>query len=307
MINYLGNSAYCFSNSLKICLENAGMENIPNVGLIEALTGMPFGATFLDLQNPVFFPSPSKIDPEKGLSLAMESLGWSCTTEQIEEEANAKKSLVNAVKAGPVLVGPIDMGGLSYDPNRSIKQGGDHFVVVTNINNGWVELHDPQLFPCAILPINDFLDTWNAKEISYSTHPYTLRFDFRKFLDLSLDETIANHLHTVRHLMKHEEIGGIVYCGSEAFLKVAELINGTTNRDFTNTLVNFCFPLGARRCIDGSNYFSKAKNDNAAVLMEQKAKLFGNAQYYAVQENWESLVRVMNELALLEPEIAQII
>ena len=39
--------------------------------------------------------------------------------------------------------------------------------------------------------------------------------------------------------------------------------------------------------------------------MEQKAKLFGNAQYYAVQKNRESLVEVMNELAFLEPEIAQ--
>lgn len=305
MISYSGNSAYCFSNSLKMCLENAGMASIPDVGLIEALTGMPFGATFLDLKTPVFFPSPSKIDPEKGLSMAMESLGWNCTTEQIEDEANAKKSLVNAVQAGPVLVGPLNMGGLSYDPNRSIKQGGDHFVVVTNINNGWVELHDPQLFPCAILPINEFLDTWNAKEIGYSTHPYTLRFDFQNYLNLSLDETIDNHLHTVRQLMKQEEMGGITYCGSEAFLKVAELVSGTTNLDFTNTLVNFCFPLGARRCIDGSNYFRKAKNNNAAVLMEQKAKLFGNAQYYAVQKNRESLVEVLNELAFLEPEIAQ--
>jgi len=305
MIMYSGNSAYCFSNSLRMCLKNAGIEDLPDIGLLESLTGMPFGATFLDLQIPVFFPSPSNINPEKGLSLALESLGWNCTTEYFEEEKNAKKALEKAVKEGPVLVGPLDMGGLSYDSNRLLKQGGDHFVVVTNIDNGWVELQDPQLFPCAILPLHDFLDTWNAKAIGYSTHTYTLRFDFRETIDISLDEILDNHLNVVRQLLSHESVGAIVYGGSDAFSKVAEQVGSTKIHDFINSLVNFCFPLGARRCMDGSNYFGQVNKEKAAVLMEQKAKLFGQAQYYAVQENWESVVRLMNEMAILETELVR--
>lgn len=44
---YSGNSAYCYSNSLHMCLQHTGMPHLPQVSLVERMTGMPFGACFL--------------------------------------------------------------------------------------------------------------------------------------------------------------------------------------------------------------------------------------------------------------------
>ena len=77
--SYSGNSAYCYSNCLHMCLAHTGMTPMPSVGLVECMTGMPFGACFLKEDPPLFFPSPACIDPDIGLSRAVETLGWTCT------------------------------------------------------------------------------------------------------------------------------------------------------------------------------------------------------------------------------------
>lgn len=81
MIAYTGSSAYCFSHSLHMCLTAAGMSNVPAVSLLECATGVPFGASFLMLEIPLFFPSPAgKASPEVGLARAIETIGWTCET-----------------------------------------------------------------------------------------------------------------------------------------------------------------------------------------------------------------------------------
>ena len=40
---YTGNGPYCYSNSLHMCLTQAGMPAVPPVSLLECMTGMPFG------------------------------------------------------------------------------------------------------------------------------------------------------------------------------------------------------------------------------------------------------------------------
>lgn len=309
MIPYSGNSAYCFSNSLRMCLESAGMADVPDVGVIESLTGMPFGATFLDLQSPVFFPSPASIDPDKGVNQAIASLGWQCSMERHQERQCAEDSLRRTVAEGPALVGPLDMGGLSYDPERQRKQGGDHFVVVTAIEDDWVELHDPQLFPCATLSLQDFVSTWNASRLGYTDYAYTLRSGFNNVENLSLEDVLARHLDVVRRLMAHkpEAEAEIVYSGSDAFDKLAQQVQNGPSDDFANSLVKFSFPLGARRCLDGANYLQRCGRKIASELMKQKAKIFGIAQYSAVAEDWNRVAEKVKSLSALEREIAELV
>ena len=127
---YTGNGPYCYSNSLHMCLTQAGMAAVPPVGLLECMTGMPFGASFLALDVPLFFPSPGAgTNPDRGLTRALDTMGWDCTLRRFEDAGAAEAGLREGLAAGPVLLGPLDMGGLSYDPLHEHKRGGDHFVV----------------------------------------------------------------------------------------------------------------------------------------------------------------------------------
>jgi hypothetical protein len=107
-MNFSGNSAYCYSNSLRMCLQHGGMADVPAVGFLEAFTGMPFGACFLDLDQPMFFASPAGTEPHEGLSRALATLGWSCQLWQGDEPEAAQAKLIEALQSGPVLVGPAD-------------------------------------------------------------------------------------------------------------------------------------------------------------------------------------------------------
>ena len=73
---YTGSSHYCYSNSLHMCLKQAGMVNLPDAGLLECMTGMPFGTLFLQFETPLFFPSHADLNPHSGLSRALSILGW---------------------------------------------------------------------------------------------------------------------------------------------------------------------------------------------------------------------------------------
>jgi hypothetical protein len=48
---------------------------------------------------------------------------------QGDEADAALAALQEALSVGPVLLGPLDMGFLPYDPNHMHKRGGDHFIV----------------------------------------------------------------------------------------------------------------------------------------------------------------------------------
>jgi hypothetical protein len=46
-------------------------------------------------------------------------------------------------------------------------------------------------------------------------------------------------------------------------------------------------PLGARRCTDAARFLEEVGKDDAAKLFINKAEVFGQAQYYVVQRQWD--------------------
>lgn len=103
---YTGNSHYCYSNSLHMCLQHAGMADLPEPGLLECMTGMPFGALFLQFETPLFFPSHADLNPNSGMSRALSILGWTCTQWEDDNVESALEALEANLKKGPVL--PVD-------------------------------------------------------------------------------------------------------------------------------------------------------------------------------------------------------
>ena len=45
--------------------------------------------------------------------------------------------------SGPVVLGPLDMGYLTYNPNHIHLYGVDHFVSVYDLDDEFIYFHDP--------------------------------------------------------------------------------------------------------------------------------------------------------------------
>ena len=155
MTRYTGNGAYCYSNSVYMALRESGAVavELPEPGFIECLTTMPFGTLYLRVGRDllVYFSSPLAT-PDQGITTALDALGWECREEREGTPETALARLAEAAGRGPVLAGPLDMGGLGYMPHHAQLSGSDHFVVVLGVESDRVRMHDPEGYPYATLP-----------------------------------------------------------------------------------------------------------------------------------------------------------
>ena len=300
-----GNSAYCFSNSLHMCLGHAGMAGRPSVSTVECMTGMPFSAAFFQVDPPLFFPSPATTDPDSGLTRALQTMGWGCELWQSDDESEAQYVLEEAIEEGPVLLGPLDLGYLPFDPNHARKRGSDHYVVALKRAGELVQVHDPQLYPFAVLPMADLMRAWNAKELGYGSSEYTLRRDFRVERGVSREQMLLDTLKAARALSQDTPAGPIAYGGAAAFTMAAETLAAGPPDALAGHLIYFALPLGARRCLDAAGFLAESGRTEAARLTAQKAEVYGRAQYHAVQGDWRQTAVLFEHLAPLESEIAQ--
>ena len=74
---------------------------------------------------------------------------------------------------------------------------------------------------------------------------------------------------------------------------------------FVGHLIYFALPLGARRCLDAAAFLAEVGRTEAVRLMEQKAEVYGRAQYHAVQKEWQLTAELFEGLAALESQLAQ--
>jgi hypothetical protein len=297
---YSGNSAYCFSNSLRMCLHAAGIADLPEVGQIECMTGMPFGATFLQFEEPLFFPDAT--DPDEGLTRAIATLGWACETWRGEDATPARAALLAAIGEGPVLLGPLDMGYLPYDPGHQNKRGGDHYIVALRREDDLVQVHDPQLYPFAVLPLADLMRSWRATHLGYAKSAYTLRYRFRQERSVPRQDMLAATLATARADICRAPAGPAIY-GPRAFALAAEVIDAGPRPELAGMLSYFVLALGARRSLDAAAFFEAAGEGEAAQLTQRKAELFGRAQLYAARKEWAQVAELFRRMEALEAQL----
>ncbi|GAB2892390.1 hypothetical protein GCM10022245_29560 [Streptomyces mayteni] len=157
MLSYSGSGPYCYAHSLAMVVD----PEAPAPAVIETLTGSAFGFQLIAGTLPLF--DPYGWDPEIGLDAAVALLGLRCDRAEGGPAGEALDRLRAACGAGPVLVGPVDMGLLRYQPGTPTPDGGDHYVVVLAVEGDTVLLHDPEGHPFATLPTADFLAAWRAE------------------------------------------------------------------------------------------------------------------------------------------------
>jgi len=148
-VRYIGSGPYCYANSLAMALGDG-----TDPGLVEVLTGSPFGMQLLGGHRPLF--DPLGWDPETGIDAALSLLGWTCQRSHGTEPTMALQNLGAALAGGPVLVGPVEMGLLRYHPDAAGAIGADHYVLVTGLDGDRVCFHDPDGYPHATLAAEPF-------------------------------------------------------------------------------------------------------------------------------------------------------
>lgn len=300
MTPYSGNGAYCYANSLYMSLLGAGADarELATPGFLECLTTVPFGNMYLALEDgPLVFFSGANIDPDSGLTRALSALGWICQEQRGGSGAEALAQVREAARKAPVLVGPVDMGYLSYHPGHHYMAGADHFMAVLAVEDDFVLLHDPQGYPCALLPHHEFLQAWEAERVPYRTAPYTYRASFQQVEQVSRQTMIARTLPAARANLEADPGGPVAYGGVRVFAMLAKDLRGEVPDSLVSHLLHFALPLAARRNLDAAAFMREAGIPGAAACLERQARLFGLAQYSGAHGQWASVADVMEQLA----------
>ena len=289
---YFGDVSLCYSYSLAMALDAYGYDF--KADFLEAIMVMGNGAGIVkeDDQHPlVFFDNGM---PDLSISHSLKILGFDYEdfylkdgTEVDLEEIKGK--LETFLSNGPVVLGPLDMGHLTYNPNHTILYGVDHFVTVYALDGQYLYLHDPAGFACMKVAFSDILEAWKAEAIDYKRGAYSMWGNFKKVKSPSQTEI---YQETAR-IMKNRYLNGqngVLECYAKA---VAE--NGL-NTEQKQLHQYFSFKLAAVRNLYLSK-FLKDHDPEGARLKEELATLFGQAHLSCLKEDYQELADLLCQLA----------
>ncbi|MET9886449.1 hypothetical protein ABZZ20_25585 [Streptomyces sp. NPDC006430] len=293
MTHYIGSGPYCYANSLAMVLGEAAPPAV-----IEVLTGSPFGFELIGGTLPLF--DPYGWDPDLGLDAAIALLGARCVRTSGGTAEEAEERLRDSSARGPVLVGPLDMGLLLHQPGTPTSDGGDHFVVVLEVEGSTVVFHDPHGHPHATLPVADFLAAWEAKAVGYVDAPYVMRAGLVQERTVTPQEALRQSLPDAERWLAGRDdrpvppgtLGGAA--GVEALAARADRgLDGGT-RGF---LAHFAIRVGARRLADAAHCLDSLGLPDAAAVAAGQSRLIGGLQYPLVTGDDRALADGLRRLA----------
>ncbi|MBF9134152.1 hypothetical protein I0C86_35225 [Plantactinospora sp. S1510] len=292
-IPYVGSGPYCYANSFAMLLGGQA----PSTAIIEVATGGTFGMQIIG-GTMVFFDAYGW-NPEVGFDQALEAIGWTSTVSRGGDADEALARLARAAASGPVWVGPLEMGHLRHHPEMTGPIGADHFVVVLDVTDERVLVHDPHGYPYAQVPVDDFLAAWRAETVDYGD-PYTMRTHFRRVADVADADAIRSIVPTaIERLSMHTdtEMPPGSLGNGEAAERVAQMIEAGAGAGLREHLIYFAIRVGARRLSDTADCLLLAGFPDAAEIAATQARLVGSMQYPMVVRDFTAAAAALRELA----------
>ncbi|MEV7554593.1 hypothetical protein AB0N89_33665 [Amycolatopsis sp. NPDC089917] len=280
-IPYHGSGPYCYAHSVAMMLG----ADAPEIGVLETVTGSPFGMQLVGGSLPFF--DAFGWDPDLGIGEALDALGWTAETVSEPEPDAAYARLVERLADGPALIGPVEMGHLRHQPGMTGPIGADHFLVALAADAESVLAHDPQGYPYARIPRTDFAAAWRAETVAYGkTH--TLRTNFVRHTVVTEETAISASLpRAIRRLSG--DVGAELPPGTlgngDAARALATRIEGGCDPDLRGMLIHFVIRVGARRLGDAAVCLRRVGHGSAAEVATRQARLVGSLQYDLVVED----------------------
>lgn len=289
---YFGDVSLCYSYSLAMALDAYGYDF--KAEFLEAIMVMGNGASIVkeDEQHPlVFFDNGM---PDLSISHSLKILGFDYEDFYLKNGAEVdleeiKRKLETFLFNGPVVLGPLDMGHLTYNLNHTILYGVDHFVTVYDIDDRYLYLHDPDGFACMKVAFNDILEAWKAEAIDYKRGAYSMWGNFKRLKTPSQTEIYQETAKIIKSRYLNGQ-NGVLKCYAKA---VAE--NGL-NTEQKQLHQYFSFKLAAVRSLYLSK-FLKDHDPEGARLKEELASLFGQAHLSCLKEDYQELSNLLYQIA----------
>ncbi|MCP3802531.1 hypothetical protein NLX83_24985 [Allokutzneria sp. A3M-2-11 16] len=278
---YVGSGPYCYSNSFAMVFG----ADAPSTAVIETATGSPFGMQLVNGNLPFF--DPCGWTPEAGFDGALTALGWSSTTVRATDAGEALSLLRESLVDGPVWVGPVEMGHLRHQPDMTGPIGADHYVVVIEVDDERVLMHDPQGFPYASLPLDDFVEAWRIEEVGYGK-PFTMRTGFTRIAEVSEVDAIRASVPIAVHWLSQGDNGA----AAEALADLVEA--GEHPREH---LIHFAVRVGARRVADAATCLARTGLIRASRILGEQARLIGSTQHPLVVGDHKRAADALRALA----------
>ena len=301
MHTYIGNGPYCYANSASMLLESAGESVEPR--LIEVLSGVGLGAWWLPESQTLFLSGCTA--PDTGVSQSFRLLGFEVVEEAEPDGAPMPLEELNLqLREGPVMLGPLDLGELSYHPNARGANGIDHFVLALHAEDDEFVVHDPAGYPGMPIDVEALGRAWRADLIEYRRGAYRRWHSPARVEDPSpgqvAEAAIQSFAEAYGESRNMDDPSAVV--GPEALEALVAAIRGRELRDGgLEHLRRFALPLGVRRALDYSWYLREL-NQELADLKDRQAWHLARAHTAAVRCDWEPLADHLTHLADLERE-----
>ncbi len=289
---YFGDVSLCYSYSLAMALDSYGYDF--KAEFLEAIMVMGNGASIVkeDERHPlVFFDNGM---PDLSISHSLKILGFDYEDFYLKNGAEVdleeiKRKLETFLSNGPVVLGPLDMGHLTYNPNHTILYGVDHFVTVYGIDDQYLYLHDPAGFACMKVTFKDILEAWKAEAIDYKRGAYSMWGNFKRLKTPSQTEIYQETAKIIKSRYLNGQ-NGFLKCYAKA---VAESGLNTEQKQLHQY---FSFKLAAVRSLYLSK-FLKDHDPEGARLKEELASLFGQAHLSCLKEDYQELSNFLYQIA----------
>lgn len=279
-------------------------EDVPP-STIEVLTGVGLSASLKREVGSLYFNNQALL-PDLGISKALEILGFEYKTNVSNSKDDFPiKQLASDLEVMPAVLGPVDMGYLSYNPRHQYLKGADHFVLAYRITAEEIYLHDPAGFPFVSLSIEDLRKAWRAEGIGYKKGYYRYVTSVERVENPTKVDIYDAAISYFRSLYEEGEKSttrDFWFVGKEAILQVAQKVaeEGLTE-DEVGHFIYFALPLGARRALDYASFFDYRDRELAAIKRQQ-AQLLGESHTRTAAKDWRNLEENFKLLADAEEE-----
>lgn len=294
---------YCYANSTAMLLGASGVSIRP--AEIEVLSGVGLGA-FMRPEGLPFFSSAAGV-PDRGITRALEILGFAFEEHAQEDGIAAPFDWLTARLAkGPVVVGPLDMSLLAYNPGRPRFGGVDHYVLVSAIDAADVRVYDPAGYAAVSLSRELFAQSWQASTIAYRRGAFRAWCAPRRLRTPSAESIRREAVAWFQSLYQESvtiaaEQGWVE--GDRAIRGLARLAaDRALSEAQKNHLCFFALPLGAKRAMHFSAFFADI-DPGVAALKQEQAGLFGDCHSRFMRDDPAAMAASLESLATCEADL----
>ncbi len=267
------------------------------------MTGVGLGAFWLPDEKLLFFSNISNA-PDHGISAALRILGFDFDECSSEKPGKPPYDELKQVLArSPAVLGPLDMGYLTHNPNHKHQKGADHFVLAHKIEKDEIHFHDPEGFPNVQLPLKQMELAWRAEKIPYRRGHYRYWANPRRVKSPDDDSIYRKAVESFKQgYLESSKISGEsrLPIGKVAILALAQHVReGPVTASQRGFMAQFLFRLGARRALDFASFFER-QEPGLAALKRTQAELFGRCHTFSAYGEWPGLSRELHGLAEVE-------